>query len=77
MSVRFASLAVLLCLLVATSAFYKADSPQRRCSVLVFQCGGDLGAFEVGVLKAMYETLPAGTLDYDVISGKLRRLTRT
>lgn len=63
----------LLCLLVIlgcfTSAVVVAESAQKRCKALVIQSGGDLGAFEVGALKGMYESLPAGSLEYDVISG--------
>lgn len=35
------------------------------------QAGGDLGAFEIGALKGMLESLPKGQLEYDVVSGKL------
>lgn len=33
------------------------------------QAGGDLGAFEIGALKGMLESLPKGQLEYDVVSG--------
>lgn len=63
------SVAILLIAFAVLATPIVAEQAQRRCKALVLQSGGDLGAYEVGALKGMYEALPAGSLEYDVISG--------
>lgn len=71
---KFFPLAILLVLGCAQFTLTAAQE-QKRCKALILQCGGDLGAYEVGVLKGMYEALPEGSLEYDVISGNSFSLT--
>lgn len=66
---KFSTVAVLLVAFAMLATPIVAEQAQRRCKALVLQSGGDLGAYEVGALKGMYESLPAGSLEYDVISG--------
>jgi NTE family protein len=46
-----------------------ALSPDGKCRVLVLRGGGVHGAFEVGALKAMIETLDPSEYAYDYVSG--------
>lgn len=41
----------------------------KKCRALVLEGGGDKGSYEVGVLKAFVEFLPAEEVMYDVITG--------
>jgi len=40
-----------------------------KCRAVVFSGGGDKGAYEMGVLKAMIENLPPEEVQWDVVSG--------
>jgi predicted acylesterase/phospholipase RssA len=42
---------------------------QARCLGLALEGGGDKGAWAVGVIKGLLNTLPASETQYDVISG--------
>lgn len=46
-----------------------ALGPDGKCRILSLRGGGVHGAFEVGVLKAMIENMPANEMMYDYVGG--------
>jgi hypothetical protein len=54
LSLTLAIVLILGCL--STSLATEANT--KRCKALVLQSGGDLGSYEVGALRGLYESLP-------------------
>lgn len=59
-------LQILTVLLYLTSS---ALAAQDRCNAIVLEGGGDLGAFEAGVLKGLTMYLPPEEYRWDVVAG--------
>lgn len=65
---------LLLCSVLAIVVTFvtsmKIDKGKRKkCRALALEGGGDMGSYEVGVLKAWVENLPPEEVQYDVITG--------
>jgi predicted acylesterase/phospholipase RssA len=60
---------VLLLLLTLAVLSYGQDKWGTKCRALVLQGGGDKGAYQVGVLKAFVDNLPAEDTKWDVVTG--------
>lgn len=59
----------LLTIIVLVCCFLADCVKSDKCRALVLRGGGTKGGYEVGVLKAFLEKLPAGEMNYDVING--------
>lgn len=46
-----------------------ATAGNRKCHAIVFEGGGDRGAYEVGVLKGLIDNLPPAEVEWDVVTG--------
>lgn len=40
-----------------------------KCNAIILEAGGDLGAYEAGVIAAFVENLPADDVQWDIFSG--------
>lgn len=58
---------VFVCLLVFLLSVSLAAG--TKCRGLALEGGGDMGSFQVGVLKAFVDKLPAEEVQYDVVTG--------
>lgn len=64
---RFTSLVLAIVLL--TTFVAATEKGGKKCRALVLEGGGDMGSYQVGVLKAFVDNLPKEDLMYDVITG--------
>jgi predicted patatin/cPLA2 family phospholipase len=60
---------VLLLLVLLVVLSYGQVNSGKKCRALVLQGGGDMGAYQVGVLKAFVDNLPVEETMWDVVTG--------
>ena len=60
---------IIITLAIVCFTLNTANAANKKCRALVLEGGGDMGSYQVGVLKAFVDNLPKEEVEWDVITG--------
>jgi predicted acylesterase/phospholipase RssA len=60
---------ILITILLSFALASEDKDWSKKCHALVLEGGGDMGSYQVGVLKAFVDNLPASEVKWDVVTG--------
>ena len=69
MTSNFKKIVAAISLFIYTMPVIRALSADGKCRILSFRGGGVHGSWEAGVIKGIFENMPAEEIQYDIIAG--------